>query len=421
MLDDLFGLESELKIRKSKVREIFTPHTPVNEIEHLFGRENDVKRMVSLINSPGQHILIYGDRGVGKTSLAKATCSLILNKISKASLLTKSCDSGDNFSSLFLEPLKLTGHDVYIQSSTKASKQGGDAGLNLGVIKAGIQSEHELTTTFTNTSNLHSPSWLAQQLKDLDCIYLIDEVDTLVNDEDKHKLAELIKALSDLNSCFKIILVGIAKTASELTAGHRSIQRCLKEIHLERMPDNDIKKIVINGMNRIKSKRIPNDEVINKIVDISSGFPYFTHLICLKCAEIAISRNLSHIELNILNEALLEVAKDSESTLSNILNEMLRNTNTPQEYKLILLAASYCQRKDFRNSELSNKLNELFGITINSRTLSARLARLSGSYDNNTILLRTAKGCFTFSDPRMSSFIKILFNTSNRLRLSDAS
>ncbi|WP_367379138.1 AAA family ATPase, partial [Halomonas sp. PR-M31] len=73
-----FGLENEIIIQKSGLRDIFTPHTPVDEVKHFFGREEEASRLVSVVNSPGQHILLYGDRGVGKTSLAKTTCKVIL-------------------------------------------------------------------------------------------------------------------------------------------------------------------------------------------------------------------------------------------------------------------------------------------------------------------------------------------------------
>lgn len=58
--------------------------------------------------------------------------------------------------------------------------------------------------------------------KDLNTLLLIDEFDSIQNKEDKHKVAELIKLLSDSNSSFKIFVVGIAESAEELTAGHPS-------------------------------------------------------------------------------------------------------------------------------------------------------------------------------------------------------
>ena len=413
MSDDLFGLESVLKIKKSGVRNVFTPHTPINRFDHFFGREKDVKRMISLIDSPGQHILLYGDRGVGKTSLAKTTCSFILNKINKGLFFTKSCDSEDIFSSLFIEPLKHIGCDTSVESITKSLKQTGDASLNVVVAKGGLQSERQSSTVFKNPANLNSPSWIANRLKDLDCIFLLDEVDTLVNVEDKHKLAELIKALSDLNSPFKIILVGIAKTASDLTAGHRSVQRCLKEIRLERMDDEDIRKIILNGMKQIEKR--PIDEVVDKIVNISSGFPHFAHLICLKCAEIAIETNKTHIENEILDMALDYAATDSEGTLTESVDAILRTINKPQDYKLLLLAAANCQKRDFRSSEVTSKFKELFNIDITSAKLSKRLSKLTNEDVSHSILIKTGRGCFSFQDPRMPSFIKISFNNSRIL------
>lgn len=419
MRNDFFGLNDEERIRKSGVRKVFTPHTPINTSDHFFGRDEDVRRIITVVNTPGQHILVYGDRGVGKTSLAKTTCSLLLSPRNNERYLLKICDRSDTFSTLFVEALERVNCDISVEDVTKGFKCAGKAGINLGFANSGVDGEFHSSTTYRNHTDLKSPSWLANKVKSLDCIFLLDEVDTLIDDEDRKKLAELIKLLSDLDSKFKIIIVGIATTGSELTAGHQSIQRCLKEIHLKRMTDDDIKKIVVNGMNKIG--KIPKEEVVDKIVNISSGFPHFAHLICLKCAEIAVTSNKTHIELDILDQALVEAARDSEDTLSNTLNSMLRETNSPQEYKLILLAASYCQRRDFRSRELSDRLSELFGTDISSSSLSSRLKKLTEPYNGNTILSRTARGFFTFTDPRMASFIKILFNTSNRVRLDNAS
>jgi putative ribosome biogenesis GTPase RsgA len=48
---------------------VFTPHTPVNLVELFLGRTEEVQSIVAQINTPGQHSLLFGDRGVGKSSL----------------------------------------------------------------------------------------------------------------------------------------------------------------------------------------------------------------------------------------------------------------------------------------------------------------------------------------------------------------
>lgn len=410
MANGSFGLDNEALIIKSNIRNIFTPHIPINEISHFFGREDEATRLVSVINSPGQHILLYGDRGVGKTSLAKTTCKLLLHKLQRGHLFEKRCDSGDTFSSIFEEPLEKCGVDLSFKEATQTHNQGGGASVNAVFAKADLSSKRETKTTSIAICKPESPSWVASHLKSLSGIMLIDEADALHNDSDKKKIAELIKLLSDYNSNFKLVVVGIATTGEELTAGHPSVERCLKEVSLQRMCNDDLKKIILNGMNTLGLR--PDDNVITKIVDISAGYPHFTHLISLKCGEIAIINGNRHITKDILKSALNEAVKDSEGILQRMLESTLRVLNTPQEYKLLLLTASYCNSPEFRSSELREKLKIKFGVNIDSQTLSRRLTKLTKGTEK-TILYKSARGCFQFSDPRMPSFLKMALNSDD--------
>lgn len=410
MANGSFGLENEALIIKSGIRNVFTPHIPVDEISHFFGREEEATRLVSVINSPGQHILLYGDRGVGKTSLAKTTCKLILQKLQGGHFFEKRCDSGDTFSSIFEEPLAECGVDLSFREATQTHTQGGGAAVNAGFAKAGVSSNRETRTTNTAIFKPESPSWVANQLKHLSGIMLIDEADAIKNNSDKKKIAELIKLLSDHNSSFKLVVVGIATTGEALTAGHLSVERCLKEVALKRMCDDDLKKIILNGMNSLRLR--PDDVVVEKIVDISAGYPHFTHLISLKCGESAFIRGNRHITKDVLKNALNEAVKDSEGALQRKLESTLRTLNTPQEYKLLLLTASYCSSPEFRSSELREKLEVKFGIIVDVKTLSRRLSKLTKG-GSSSILHTPARGCFAFLDPRMPSFLKMALNADD--------
>lgn len=404
MANGCFGLDDEVLIIKSGVREIFTPHTPVNEIAHFFGREDEAARLVSVINSPGQHILVYGDRGVGKTSLAKTTCNVLLHKIQKGHLFEKRCDSSDTFSSLFLEPLAQIGVDLSLREQVITQNAGGGAKLNFGVVNADLSTKNETKLTSVSTINLDSPSWVAKQLKGLKGICLIDEADAIVCEIEKKKIAELVKLLSDYNSPFKLVIVGIAQTGGELTAGHPSVERCLKEVQLSRMSDDDLKKIILNGFKKVSL--VVEDDVMEKIVDISAGFPHFTHLVCLKSAEKALILGNRHITKGILAIALDEAVKDSEGALKRMYESTLRTLTKPLEYKLLLLAAAYCKVPEFRSSELRTTLEAKFGVKVDSKSLSRRLTNLTKGAEM-TILYKPARGCFQFTDPRMPSFLKM--------------
>jgi hypothetical protein len=84
----------ELSLNVSKV---FTPAAPVDEAQLFAGRIDQLRQVVDILNQKGQHAIIFGERGVGKTSLA----NVIVSKFGSEKILAlrKNCDSADNYSS----------------------------------------------------------------------------------------------------------------------------------------------------------------------------------------------------------------------------------------------------------------------------------------------------------------------------------
>ena len=232
--------EDERRLLASGVRDIFTPHTPINH-ENLFrGRIVEVTQILSTLNTPGQHVLLYGDRGVGKSSLANIASKKLIN-ITGNKLIIKRCSKSDNFSSLFDDLLMECGVDASLINQQQVNS------LTLKPIEI-----RDIKTKDGYFNKLNSPSWICNKVKDENVLMLIDEFDSIQNIEDKHKVAELIKLLSDSNSKCKLFVVGIAESAEELTAGHPSLQRCLKEIKLNKMSNRELTEIINNGSFQLK-------------------------------------------------------------------------------------------------------------------------------------------------------------------------
>lgn len=53
-----------------KVNEVVSPSHPVLSVEHLKGREQQLNRIQQALFATGRNVFIYGERGVGKSSLA---------------------------------------------------------------------------------------------------------------------------------------------------------------------------------------------------------------------------------------------------------------------------------------------------------------------------------------------------------------
>ena len=72
--------EQRWEDRSSKVSKVFTPGAPVSENDLFAGRRGEINKVFDAINQVGQHAVIYGDSGVGKTSLAKILASCVFRR-----------------------------------------------------------------------------------------------------------------------------------------------------------------------------------------------------------------------------------------------------------------------------------------------------------------------------------------------------
>ena len=139
--------EDERRLKESGVRDVFTPHTPINQ-ENLFrGRIPEVQQILSTLNTPGQHVLLFGDRGVGKSSLANIASSKLIN-IAGKELVIKRCSKSDSFTTIFENILIKCGVDLSILTKSSIN--------NYAIKGIGYQ---EGTEREGCANKAQSPSW----------------------------------------------------------------------------------------------------------------------------------------------------------------------------------------------------------------------------------------------------------------------
>lgn len=66
-----------------KLNSLVFPSQPIDSIEHLFGRTKELDRIEKALYAPGRHVFVYGDRGVGKSSLAATAANQYQSSDSK--------------------------------------------------------------------------------------------------------------------------------------------------------------------------------------------------------------------------------------------------------------------------------------------------------------------------------------------------
>ena len=395
---DFFGLAREERIVATGVRDVFTPHQPISETGLLFGRQEEVGKLVQTLNTPGQHILLYGERGVGKSSLANVVANVLLAGM-PARRFIKRCDRSDIFETILQGPLEAVGADV-TPVEVERSKRGG---FRLGNPGIGVNAARDVVRTYRAVGSL-SPSTAAAALIDLHGVLIIDEFDSIAQNEDRIRVAELIKHLSDSQANLKIMVVGIAETAEELTAAHPSVQRCLRETKLRVMRDSELGEIIVAGACALGLTF--SMSVVNSIVQLSAGYPHFTHLLALKCAEGAIGDRRTTISDADLEVAMELAVVDAEGTLKRIYDNSVRS-QVSYMYEYIITAAASFNTEEFTSTDLRAAVQNLIGESISQYSLNNYFQRLM-SDDKSTILQRTAKGVYRFTDPRMRSYVRIV-------------
>jgi hypothetical protein len=85
-LGDLFGdrpppqNDKEWMHLDFRAADIFSPHAPIDEEQLFVGRLDLVDGLIETVFQRGQHAILYGERGVGKTSLASVLGAKIFVK-----------------------------------------------------------------------------------------------------------------------------------------------------------------------------------------------------------------------------------------------------------------------------------------------------------------------------------------------------
>jgi replication-associated recombination protein RarA len=85
-----------------KLGQYFSPASPIIVNDLFFGRQAELNKIVDAIYERGQHIVLYGERGVGKTSLANIVNASIQNIIS----VKVTCTRSDSFNDIWQRLLK---------------------------------------------------------------------------------------------------------------------------------------------------------------------------------------------------------------------------------------------------------------------------------------------------------------------------
>ena len=254
-----------------------SPSTPVQSEEHLYGRDAQIQRIKEALYSPGRTIFIYGDRGVGKTSLAQTVA--FAHQSSEHDPIIKACSSRTTFGELIIQIAddlqgRVPRSDTTAKLGYKLPKGLGSAELEVKHAKHKVESPEAAAMDLN-----HAVALLAKAVADRrgDTVVVVDEFDQISKDSERTSFADFIKQIGDQQLSVRFIFCGVGESLEKLLGAHKSCHRYVEGVEVTRLSWDAREAIVDSAAGGLKVTVGKHPRY--RIAAISDGFPHYVHLI----------------------------------------------------------------------------------------------------------------------------------------------
>lgn len=377
--------------------QIFKPAAPTDDQRLFRGRREQLTRLLTVSGSPGQHAIIFGERGVGKTSLAYMVRDAFLGTAPESSVAVRlACTADDDFASLWRKlPARLI----------REIGKGGHDDLTEVVDR--------IEDTFLDDPTPELVGMALGMLADrIRLLVIVDELDRMDVLAAGPKVADLVKQISDDIVPCTLVLVGVADNVSDLIAGHASVDRCLVPVSMPRMTPDELSEIVTEGFaaysERTGATISITPHAVRSIVTLSQGFPYYTHLLAGAVGRRAIEATNDHIDFQDVFKALLDAQDEAEPSIREAYYNATIAARSDATYEQTLIACSLSKPDRmgyFAASDVCGPLSYLLGVPRKNSDFNSHLKRFSSEppiiFDTK-ISRRTPR--YRFSNPLMKPY-----------------
>jgi hypothetical protein len=292
-------LDVDVRVRlMQKINAAFTPGAPIDSKDLFAGRIAQVQKVLNVVFQKGTHAVLFGERGVGKTSLANIIFDfLVYSGMSTYSRARTNCNETGTFDEIWR---------FLFRQLTFEQPDGITITLDMALPEHG----HLLPENIRETI----------QLLDYPTLIIIDELDGVTDRATRKAIADTIKTLSDNAINTTVLLVGVAESVDQLIGEHPSIERNLREVPMPRMSKNELLEIIDKGIEKCEGMRI-EDAPRGRIADYSQGLPYYTHLLAREAASNAVQMDRLIIKTEDLGAAIKEAVDGHLGTNLTLYNK----------------------------------------------------------------------------------------------------
>lgn len=402
MLNDL--TDERKQSLSHQIQFAFSPGAPINRYELFAGRLKQVQDVLYAIAQRGHHGIVYGERGVGKTSLV-TVLDEILRRTNVGEYVTAriNCDVADNFSSLWFKILD-------------------EFSISQEVRRIGFLEEKE-TSQLRFEQILPDavlPNDIRKALASLrkKTIIIVDEYDRMNDSQSSKLMADTLKVFSDYSQDVTIILVGIADSVDGLISDHESVERSLVQIHMPRMSIDEMRGILTKSLKTVEMTIDPH--AADYTCRLSLGLPHYVHLIGLHAAQAAVQDNRLAVLTRDVIAATQQAVARAQQSVQNAYHTAISSPRSGNTLESALLACALAPTDEmgfFVANKARRQLDILLQTTSELSTLTRHMHRFCEE-ERGPILVRKGelhRYRFRFRNPLLQPFILLKALADRRL------
>ncbi|HMS75551.1 AAA family ATPase [Gordonia sp. (in: high G+C Gram-positive bacteria)] len=370
--------EIDAKIaRRAALNREFTPSTPVNRRAAFSGRIDQIMQITAAVTQPGRHAILYGERGVGKTSLANILSELLVPTETdfRDYAVRVNCTVDDTFDTIWRRAFD----------------------------ELGLPSS-EVPERFDKLNPDQLRRILARVKPPM--VIVLDEYDRVEDDDALSLIADTIKSLSDHAVETKLVIVGVADSIESLVGEHESIWRAIEEVPMPRMTADELRELVNKGFEAVSIEI--ESAAVERIVKLSEGLPSYAHLLSLKVGELVLADDRDKI---LLADVVSSTDAVVNSAVSNRMDyhKAIRSSRPENLYPHVLAACALAKKDGlgyFTAKSVVEPMSRIMGKKYDIPAFSRHLSSFI-SDDRGCVLLRhgeTKRYTYRFKDPMMQPF-----------------
>lgn len=383
------------------------PSSPIESFEHLFDRERQLNRIEEALSSPGRHVFIYGDRGAGKTSLAKSAA--YKHHPSSGSPIFSACGQQTSFTAIVRDiASQLDGRSAY-RAVDRTLTAGGKA---LGLEGSYTEKESQRDLGALDLNGATAAIKEAAERRPGRSVIVVDEFEALPTIGDRHLFAELIKQLSDRGAPVALIFCGIGKSLDDLLQGHNSAHRYIEEVQVPSPPLTFSGRwAIVDSACRALGLTIDDDSRL-RIAQVSDGFPHYVHLIAQKLfwAAFRAPDVVTELTPSDYMGAVREALGSVESRLRSAYDVATKKDQDSYQEVLWSVADHYELERNNRRvyaESYERVMNDVGRPPLSFEDFQSRLTNLR-SERHGAILASDRRGWIRFSENLIRGYVRLV-------------